>query len=169
MLAKLLRNYWPVILVILLAISLRFIWLDKITNAIGGDEVVYILNSKELFLTGSDIFGMWSPLQGLLFQYPQGETQAELPYILNSLAMGLLPSNLFAAHLTNAISGVFLVFFIFLVVRELLGSKAAVFAALVASINPWFVYIGRTAYEGIPAMLFYFISFYILLLFYGLA
>ena len=106
---------------------------------------------------------MWSPLQGLLFQYPQGETQAELPYILNSLAMGLLPSNLFAAHLTNAISGVFLVFFIFLVVRELLGSKAAVFAALVASINPWFVYIGRTAYEGIPAMLFYFISFYILL------
>ena len=163
MLAKLLRNYWPVILVILLAISLRFIWLDKIPNAIGGDEVVYILNSKALFLTGSDIFGMWSPLQGLLFQYPQGETQAELPYILNSLAMGLLPSNLFAAHLTNAISGVFLVFFIFLVVRELLGSKAAVFAALVASINPWFVYIGRTAYEGIPAMLFYFISFYILL------
>src|SRR3990167_4018136 len=123
MLAKLLRNYWPVILVILLEISLRFIWLDKIPNAIGGDEIVYILNSKSLFLTGSDIFGTWSPLQGLLFQYPHGETQAELPYLLNSIAMGILPSNLFAAHVTNAFLGILLVVFVFLVVRELLGSK----------------------------------------------
>lgn len=163
MFVKVLRNYWPILLIILLSICIRFIWIDKIPNAIGGDEVVYILNSKALFLTGSDIFGTWSPLQGLLFQYPQGETQAELPYILNSFAVGLLPSNLFAAHVTNAVTGVLLVFFVFLVTRELLGSKAAFFAGLAASINPWLVYIGRTAYEGVPAMLFYFVSFYILL------
>ena len=163
MFEKFLRNYWPIIFIVLLAIIVRFIWLDIVPNAIGGDETVYVLNSKALFLTGHDIFGTWSPLQGLLFQYPQGETQAELPYLLNSVAMGILPSSLFAAHLTNAITGVFLVLFIFLVARELLGSKAAVFAALVASINPWFIYIGRTAYEAVPAMLFYFISFYILL------
>jgi len=163
MFAKLIRTYWAIILIILLAIFFRFLWLDKIPNALGGDEIVYILNSKALFLTGSDIFGNWSPLQGLLFQYPQGETQAELPYLLNSIAMGILPSGLFAAHITNAVLGILLVIFVYLITRELLGSKAAVFAALIASINPWFVYIGRTAYEATPSMLFYFISFYILL------
>lgn len=160
---KVLFSFIPLVLVILIAVFFRFIWLDKVPNAIGGDEIVYVLNAKASFLTGRDIFGTWSPIKGLLFQYPTGETQAELPYILDSFSVGPLPLSLFSAHLPNAILGILLVIFIFLVTKQLLGQKIALWAAVVAAINPWLIYIGRTAYEAVPAMLFYFISFYIML------
>jgi 4-amino-4-deoxy-L-arabinose transferase-like glycosyltransferase len=163
MFGKVLRNYLPLLLIILLAITLRFVFLNKVPNAIGGDEMTYVLNAKASFLTGYDIFGSWSPWQGLLFQYPKGEAQAELPYLLDAPIIGLLPLSLLAAHLTNAILAVLLVIFIYLVAKELLGEKAGLFAAFLASINPWLIYIGRTAYEATPAMLFYFISLFILL------
>jgi 4-amino-4-deoxy-L-arabinose transferase-like glycosyltransferase len=160
---KILLNYLPIILIIILASFLRLIWLDKIPNAIGGDEIVYVLNSKALFLTGHDIFGSWNPIQGLMFIYPKGEAQAELPYILDSLIVGVLPFSLFAAHLTNAILAVLLAVVIYLVAKELFGKEAGIIAGLIAGINPWLIYIGRTAYEATPAMLFYLIAFYILL------
>lgn len=160
---KALLNLLPLLLVILTAFLLRFIWLDKIPNAIGGDEIVYTLNAKASFITGHDIFGTWSPINGLLFQYPKGEAQAELPYILNSFIVGPLDFSLLSSRLPNLIMGIVLVLFIYLVTREILGKNTAIFAALIASINPWLIYIGRTAYEATPAMLFYFISFYILL------
>ena len=160
---KALVSFFPLILVFLFAFLFRFIWLDKIPNAIGGDEIVYTLNAKASFLTGHDIFGTWFPVNGLLFRYPKGEAQAELPYILNSFFVGPTDFSLFNSRAPNLIMGVLLVLFIFLVTRQLLGKNAAIFAALIASINPWLIYIGRTAYEAVPAMLFYFISFYILL------
>lgn len=160
---KTLINFLPLILILFLAVFARFIFLDKVPNAIGGDEMVYVLNAKASFVSGYDIFGKWSPWQGLLFQYPQGETQAELPYILDYFLLGPLPLNLFDAHLPNALLGILLIVFVFLSVKELLGRQVALFAAFLTSINPWFVYIGRTAYEAVPAALFYFISLYILL------
>jgi 4-amino-4-deoxy-L-arabinose transferase-like glycosyltransferase len=163
MFGKTLRNYLPLLLIILLAIILRFVFLDKVPNAIGGDEMTYILNTKASFLTGHDVFGSWSPWQGFLFQYPKGEAQAELPYLLFAPIITLLPFSLLSAHLTNAFLAVLLVIFIYLVAKELIGEKAGLFAAFLASVNPWLIYIGRTAYEATPAMLFYFISLFILL------
>lgn len=160
---KVLVSLFPLILIFLVGFLFRFIWLDKIPTAIGGDEIVYTLNAKASFITGHDIFGTWSPINGLLFQYPKGEAQAELPYILNSFIVGPLDFSLLSSRLPNLIMGILLVLFIYLVTKELLGKREALFAALVASINPWLIYIGRTAYEATPAMLFYFISFFILL------
>jgi 4-amino-4-deoxy-L-arabinose transferase-like glycosyltransferase len=153
----------PIFLILLIATLLRFIWLDKIPNAVGGDEIVYLITAKASFLTGHDIYGKWSPVNGLLFQYPRGETQAELPYIIDSFFVGPFPLSLFMAHLPTAIMSVLLVLIIYLIAKELFGKKAGIFAALVASLNPWFIYIGRTAYEATPAMLFYLIGFYVLL------
>lgn len=160
---KSMRAILPLILIILISIFFRFAFLDKVPNAIGGDEIVYVLNSKASFLTGHDIFGSWSPIQGLFFQYPRGETQAELPYILYSFIVGPLPFSMLSAKLVNAFLGVILVVFIYLVSRQLLGKNPALFAAAVAAINPWLVYMGRTAYEAIPATLFYFVALFVLL------
>ena len=163
MFTKTLRNYLPLILIILLASFLRLYLLDKVPNAIGGDEIVYVLNSKALFLTGHDIFGSWNPIQGLMFTYPKSEAQAELPYLLDFFIVGALPFSLFAAHLTNAILGILLIIVIYLVVKELLGKEAGIIAGFIAGINPWLIYISRTAYEATPAMLFYLTAFYFLL------
>ncbi|OGH11110.1 MAG: hypothetical protein A3B38_02755 [Candidatus Levybacteria bacterium RIFCSPLOWO2_01_FULL_36_13] len=158
-----LRAFLPLILILSIAIFFRFAFLDKVPNAIGGDEIVYVLNSKALYLTGHDIFGSWSPVNGLFFQYPKGETQAELPYILYSAVVGPLPFSMLSAKLANAVLGVLLVVIIYLVSRQLLGKSPALFAAGVAAINPWLIYMGRTAYEAIPATLFYFIALFVLL------
>lgn len=158
-----LRNYLPLMLIILLSALLRFIWLDKIPNAISGDEIVYVLNAKAAVLTGHDIFGSWSPLNGLFFIYPKNEMQAELPYLLYMPIVGFFQFSLFTAHLTNAILSVILVVFIYLTAKELLGEQVGIMAGFAASVSPWLIYIGRTAYEATPAMLFYFIAFYVLL------
>lgn len=160
---KILLSFLPLLLVIIIALFFRFVHLDKVPNAIGGDEIVYVLNSKALHLTGHDIFGSWSPIQGFLFQYPKGEAQAELPYVLYSFIVGPLPFTLLSAKLVNLILGVLIVAFIYLVTKEILGKNVALCAAFVASINPWLVYIGRTAYEAVPATLFYLVALFILL------
>lgn len=159
---KILFSFLPLFLIIILAFLLRFTWLDKLPPAIGGDEIVYTLNAKASFITGKDIFGQWAPWKGLIFNYPRGETQAELSYILNSFIIGPLDFSLFNSRLPNLVMGVLLVLFIYLFTKELMGKRIALFAAAISAINPWLIYIGRTAYEATPAMLFYFISFYIL-------
>src|SRR3989344_5005970 len=105
---KVLFSLLPLILVFLFAFLFRYIWLDKIPTAIGGDEIVYTLNAKASFITGHDIFGTWSPVNGLLFQYPKGEAQAELPYILNSFFVGPTDFSLFVSRVPNLIMGVLL-------------------------------------------------------------
>ena len=68
------------IAIILLAAFLRFFWLDRIPNAVSGDELTYIFTAKSMFLSGSDITHTWSPLSIFAFRYPPGEVQAELVF-----------------------------------------------------------------------------------------
>lgn len=160
---KNLLNLLPIILILILASVLRLIWLDKVPNAISGDELNYFLNAKSLFISGHDVYGQWNIFKDLMFIYPKGETAAELEYLLYAPVVGILGFSLFSAHIVNAILGVIAVLFFYLVIKELVDEKSALFVAFIASINPWLIYIGRTAYEAIPAMLFYLISFYVLL------
>jgi 4-amino-4-deoxy-L-arabinose transferase-like glycosyltransferase len=160
---KVLLKLLPLLLVVLLASALRLVWLDKIPNAIGGDEMTYLLNSKSLFISGHDVYGQWNIVKDLMFIFPKGETAAELEYILFAPAVGLLGFSLFSAHIVNVILGIIAVIFFYLIVRELVGPKSALYVSLIAAINPWLIYIGRTAYEAIPAMLFYLVSLYLLI------
>jgi len=164
MLLKTLRNYLPLILIILLALFLRFLWLNEVPNAIGGDELTYILTAKSIFLTGTDIKGTWNPLSVFLFQYPSYILpQAELPYLLFTPIVGLFQFSLFNARLTTAIFSILTVILVYFVAKELFGKRIAVISGLIAAINPWLVYIGRTSYESTFAMCFYLLGFLVLL------
>lgn len=158
-----LLNYLPLFLVIVLASVLRLAWLDKVPNAIGGDELVYILNAKAIFLTGHDIFGVWSPIQALAFILPKGDVSAEALYFLSLPFVGPTNFSILTAHLTGAILSIFLVAAVYFVAKELLGKNVGIIAGAVAAINPWLIYIGRTLYEATPAMLFYLVALYVLL------
>ena len=149
--------------IILLAAFLRLIYLERIPNAIGGDELTYILTIKSMVLTGHDMTGTWNPWSILWFQYPYGQIQAELPYFLFAPVVGWSPFSLFTARITNAIVSIGIVILIYLITKKIGNEKTALFAGFLASINPWFIYIGRTAYEVVPAMFFFLCIFYILL------
>ena len=147
----------------LFALFFRIIFLDRIPNAIGGDELVYVLTAKAIALTGSDLTGSWNPLSAFMFHYPPGESQAELPYFLFLPVIGLTHFSLFTARFTNALMSALTVIVLFGIAQKLFNRNTAIVTALVASINPWFIYIGRTAYEVVPATFFYLLGLLILL------
>jgi 4-amino-4-deoxy-L-arabinose transferase-like glycosyltransferase len=161
---KLLLNFLPLVLIIVLASVLRLLWLDKVPNAIGGDELTYVINAKSLFLTGTDISGTWNPLTGFIFQYPAYTLpQAELPYYLLAPIVGATDFSLFTARITYSIISILSVLLIFLIAKELIDRRVGLIAGFIAAINPWFIYLGRTSYEGNPAIFFFLLALLVLI------
>lgn len=158
------KEHWlPLLLILTIGILLRLVWLDRIPSAIGGDELTYILEAKSIAVAGKDLTGTWNPLRVFFFTYPPDELQAELPYLINVPAEGLTPLSLFSAKLTSAILSVVTLLGLYLLVRRLFNTRIAVVTGLLAAINPWWIYIGRTAYEVVPAVCFYIWGMYIVL------
>lgn len=158
------KEFIFVILFAVLASILRLLWLDKVPVAIGGDELTYVFNAKSIFLTGTDISGTWHPLSAFIFQYPAYTMpQAELPYFLLTPMVGFFNFSLFNARITFALLSILIVFFTYLVARELFNKEVAVIAGFIAAINPWLIFIGRTDYEQNPATLFFLVGLYVLL------
>ena len=154
-----------ILLLIIFAAFLRFLWLDKIPNAIGGDEMTYVLTVKSIALWGRDLTGTWFPWQGLFFVYPPSYMQAELPYLLLLPVIGLTDLSLFTARFTYALLSIGTVILIYKIAKELFGKSIGFIAGLLAAINPWLFFIGRTNYEMVPAMFFYLLGLYGLLVF----
>lgn len=150
--------------IVLLAILLRLLWLDRFPVSITGDELFYVLSAKALFLTGQGITGMWSPFSALLFQYQPGSApQAELSYFLLLPFVGTFPFSLFLVRLPFALLSVGIVYVLYLFTTEISTKKVGLLVAFLAAVNPWLVVMGRTAYEVTPAMFFYFLGGYALL------
>ena len=150
------------LLVIALAAFLRLLFLDRIPNTITPDELTYLLNIKAVILTGRGLMGVWNPWSVLLFHYPPGQIQAELPFFLYLPAVGFGAFSLFSAHITNALLSLLSVGLVFLVGERMINKNTGLAAAFLAAINPWFIYIGRTAYEVVPATLFFLLLLYML-------
>ncbi|HUD45088.1 MAG TPA: glycosyltransferase family 39 protein [Patescibacteria group bacterium] len=153
--------------ILIIAVLLRFLFLDKVPTGIFNDELTYLLVSKSIVLTGRDITGLWSPLSVFFFHYPQGALQtgliqAELPYLLFLPAIGIFGLTMFGVHVTNAVAGVCLVIVIYLLTKKLFDKNVALIAAFFTAINPWFIVSSRTSYESIYAVLFYLLGIYIL-------
>lgn len=147
---------------ILLAFALRFLWLDKVPNAVGGDELSYIVTAKAMTINGTDMTGKWNPLSIFAFKYPQGENQAEIPYfLLYPFSFGNF--SLFNIKLIYALMSVFSVLLVYLITKKLFDDKTAIITGLLFCINPWQIFIGRTNYEMVPVLFFFLLSFYVLL------
>jgi 4-amino-4-deoxy-L-arabinose transferase-like glycosyltransferase len=163
MLGKL-KKYWLFLVIVFIAILPRFALLDKVPNAITQDELHYTIDSKSFFFTGKDLLGQVTPIDVLLFHFPQSEPlQAELQYFLEIPIFGLLGFSMFNLILPNALISVLTVILIYLITLKLFNKNAAIFAGSIAAINPWLIFMGRTTYESGPAPLFFLSVFYILL------
>ncbi len=150
------------LLLFLLSLVLRVTWLDRIPAAISGDELIYILESKSVAVSGRDLTGTWHPLSAFLFRYPPDELQAELGYILNLPAAWVSEFTLFNARITYALLGSLSVLGLYLFVREVFSPGVAAAAGFILAINPWALYIGRSVYEMLPSDLFYIWAMYVM-------
>lgn len=158
-------SFFILVLLVSIAAILRLIFLDRIPTAIGGDELEYILNAKAFFLSGRDLTGTMSLFSVFFFQYPPGILpQAELPYFLT---LPFSPLSLFSARVLYAFISVLIVPVMYLLTKELLDKRTALIVAFLTAVNPWMIFIGRTAYEATPAMFFYLLGIWTLLVLKG--
>lgn len=160
---KKVQPFIPIIIVILLAAIFRLVWLDRIPNAIGGDELTYLISAKSIIQTGKDLTGAWNPLSVFLFRYPPNEQQAELPYFIHLPFSGIFPFSLFMARLPVAFLSIGIVILLYLIARKLFDTKTAFAVGCIAAINPWMIYIGRTSYEWSIAAFFYLLGLYLII------
>lgn len=159
------KNLIILLCIIILGAIVRFIWLDKIPHSVNTDELHYLLSAKSFALTGKDITQAVSPLDILTFRYPPSElVQAELPYFTAILTVGWLPFSLFGNAFPNAFLSLGLVLVMYLFVKKLFGEEIGLIASFLTAINPWFIVMGRTSYEVIPATFFYMTALYVMLI-----
>jgi 4-amino-4-deoxy-L-arabinose transferase-like glycosyltransferase len=156
-------TYVPIAIIVILSLFSRFFWLDRIPNAIGGDELTYLISAKSIVLTGRDLTGKWNPLSAFLFRYPPNEQQAELPYFIHLPFSGIAPLSLLTARIPVALFSVGIVILLYLIARRVFDNKTAFVTGLIAAINPWMIYIGRTSYEWSIAVFFYLLGLYLII------
>lgn len=148
MFPKLLKNIpLSAFLIIFIAFSVRFIYLDRIPTGISNDEIEFVINAKSSFLNGESL----------------KTPRAEWTHFIVSPIIGPLNLSLLSARLPYALFSVLAVATLYLIVLELFGKKEAFFVGLVASLNPWSIFFGRSSYEAPLAIFFFLLAFYILL------
>lgn len=160
----LLKKHSFFLAIIFATVFSRFFLLNNVPNATSFDQLHYLLDAKSFYETGRDISGNITLLDIFLFHYPQwAGMQAELPYLLTLLTVGPLGLSLATAALPNSILSIGIVIVMYFLGKELVDKKFGIIAAALSSINPWFIFSGRTAYEVVPATFFYILTMYILL------
>lgn len=159
------KNIYPVVifLIIILAILLRLVYLDRFPTSVSGDELIYPFTAKAVSLIGTDITGTWNIFQSLIFKYPPNQMQAELPYFIHLPFMALFPFSLNIVRLPYALFSIGTVILLMLISNKIFNKKIALVVGIISAINPWNVVMGRTSYEVIPSTLFYLILCYLLI------
>lgn len=156
------RHYVVLSIIFLLSAFLRIWYLDRIPSGIVADETDYVLNAKAIYHTGGSILSQnWSPWS--LTTVPQEIPKAEFPYFISIPFVGPFGLSLFTARIGYAAVSILYVFIIFGIAQTLFGFWAGAAAGLLAAINPWSVYYGRTAYDVPIAITGYIAAFYLLI------
>ncbi|MCJ7792949.1 MAG: hypothetical protein MUP45_03150 [Candidatus Marinimicrobia bacterium] len=151
-----------VILILIFALSLRVIWLDRIPTGINNDELDHVMDAKAIFYSGKDLTGTWSPLS--LTPPPHSYPKSELPGLVISPIIGPLKISLFSAHLPFALAGTAFVLLVFLISLKLFDFNFALIASLIAALNPASILFSRTGYESPLALTLYLLAFYLIII-----
>lgn len=147
------------IVLFVLTLITRTFWLDRFPTGITNDELHFVLNAKAVWYGFTDMSGVWNPLS--LTSIPDNPS-AELTSPFLAPFLGPITLNLFTTRFIFAIMSSLLVVVIYLIAWEI-NPTAGIISGLVAIINPWFFYFGRTAFDQPIALFFLTLSFYALL------
>ena len=165
------RNLFAIIflLVILVAVFLRFCQLGINPPSLTWDEASIGYNAYSILKTGADEYGIKFPLSIRSFDdyKPPLYTYLTVPFV------GLFGLNEFSVRMPSAIIGVFFIVAIYFLVKEFLQKwdkkyreLTALASAFFLTISPWHLQFSRAAFEGNIGLFFLILG--ILLFFRGL-
>ncbi len=159
---KIKKENLVLILVLLIALFLRFWKLDLNPVGLVHDEIHQLVNAKSLALTGRGAAGTGA-----------GIFQNE-PYCDDNCIFGELPSYILIpfAYLKTVfpwlktpliLTSVLMIFWFIKLFENLTKNKwIGIMAGLMIAVNPWAINFGRTAYENVFSFMFYAWSLYLL-------
>ncbi len=154
---KILNWKLALILVVLLAATLRFYALDKIPASLNPDEVALGYNAFSLLHTGADEHGVFLPLALQSF----GDWKLPGYSYVSILPIALFGLNAFSVRITSAIAGVVGVILIYFITFRLFKRKSlALLTALLFALSPWSIYFSRAAYEVNLATTFFLVGLF---------
>ena len=139
------------VLIIILAVFLRFWEIETIPPSLSWDEVAIGYNAYSVLKTGKDEYGTSYPL---LFRSFDDSKLPGLIY-LTSVSEVIFGLNEFGVRFPSAFFGILTVLIAYFVVREILEEKSALFATLLFAINPWLINFSRQAFETNVSMSFF--------------
>lgn len=136
------------LVIIILAICLRFYNLEGVPAGIHADEESHGYNAFSLLETGKDRYGQSFPILFRSF----GSYQPPLYTYLSILPVKFFGNTIFSARFVSATAGVILVLITYLIALQIFNPKykarLALISAFVIAISPWSIFFNRLTAEG---------------------
>ncbi len=131
------------ITILITAASLRLVALSKYPAGLNADEAALGYNAYSLLTTGRDEHGHAWPINLESFGdfKPAGYAYLLLPFVK---VLGLTE---LAVRLPSALAGIWAVYVLYLLVKELGEEKLALMAAAVLAVSPWHLHFSRGGWE----------------------
>lgn len=143
-----LRKYWLLILIAILAFSLRAYKVGEYPVGITWDEPALGYNAYSILKTGRDEYGKFLPL--IFKSFGDDKPGFFVYYLLPFVAIFGL--NKFAIRLPSALAGVGMTIAIYFLVKSLFPKRKELFflpylSSLLLAISPWNIHFSRGAWE----------------------
>ena len=149
------------LLIIILAVSLRLWRLAQIPEGFHADEAAFGYNAYSLLLTGKDEYGEFLPLVLRSFDDYKGAIYAYLaiPFVV---VFGL---NELAVRLPTLVFGVGLTYLSFLIAVKLTGEKRlGLLTSFATAVSPWSILLSRVQSDPLVTVFFIVLGFYFFLI-----
>lgn len=139
------KNFFFVLsLILVLAAFLRFYKLGSLLPLFG-DEVDMGYNAYSILKTGQDVTGHFLPV----FLKTLIDTKSSLLAYFATIPIAFLGLNGISVRIIPALSGLMIVWLVFLIVNELSENKmAALIASFLVAVVPWAIHFSRGAFEA---------------------
>lgn len=151
------RNLVLLVLIFILALSLRIFSLGSLPQSFHTDELFAGYVGKYIWLHGQDIYGNVFPLYFDKF----GDFRPIGIFWFSGLSSSLFGLNEFTVRLPSVLFGALTVVPVYLLVKELFKKeKIALLSSLFLAIFPWHIVLSRATSEGVIGMFFLILSVY---------
>lgn len=146
------------ILILLLAFFLRIVNIQNSPPALYGDELTIALDANSLLHSGSDQLGNVMPLTFAMGAgRPAGYVYGSIPFI------AIFGPTELGVRMLSILSGVGIVFLLFLLAKKLFSKEVGIIAALIASVSPWDISLSRAGFEAHFALFLSLLGIYLLI------
>lgn len=141
------RNILVLIAILVFALLIRVILLNRFPIGITHDELNYVIAAKSLFWTNSFSPGTApAVLHTAMSNFTV--TVAEIPALILAPIVGMLSSSLFTSRVVGSILSVMTVLAVYFIALHISKKRnVALICALLMTVNPWSILMGRTIFE----------------------